>query len=64
MGEYFCSCCGRRLDRSEVRRFRNDELDEIYFYCRYCGGECTDFYDDDFDYDDKSREYYSDETTE
>lgn len=43
MREYFCDCCGRRLDRSEVRVIWNDGLDEMYYYCKYCGGECTDY---------------------
>ena len=69
MGEYFCDCCGRRLDRSEVGRFWDESLNEIYLYCKYCGGECTDYdldggsdddgYDehDDYEENDENDEY-------
>lgn len=43
MGKFFCDCCGRKLDRSEIRRVWDDNLNEIYLYCKYCGGECTDY---------------------
>ena len=58
MGEYFCDCCGRRLDRSEVGRFWDDSLNEIYLYCKYCGGECTDYDLDGSSVDDGYDEYY------
>lgn len=69
MGEYFCDCCGRRLDRSEVGKFWDESLNEIYLYCKYCGGECTDYdfdgssddngYDehDDYEENDENDEY-------
>lgn len=77
MGEYFCDCCGRRLDRSEVGRFWDESLNEIYLYCKYCGGECTDYdldggsdndgydeYDENDDYDDYDENDENDEYDE
>lgn len=47
MEKYFCDCCGRVLDDSEVNVFWDDSLDEIYVSCKYCGSDCFDYDEDD-----------------
>ncbi len=61
MREYYCGCCGMRLDSSEVNTVWDDNLNEVYVCCRNCGSECfgcedeeeldeeDDFGEDDFD---------------
>ena len=65
MGEYYCDCCGRRLDSCEVNTVWDDKLDELYVSCKYCGSECFEFEEEDFDGEDEDfdedEEYANDE---
>ena len=49
---YICDCCGRILHNSEVNITWDDTLDEIYVNCKYCGGECMDYKEEEDDKDD------------
>lgn len=42
MEKYYCDCCGRSLEDSEVNFLWDDSLDEIYVSCKYCGSDCFD----------------------
>ncbi len=49
MEKYRCDCCGRVLEKSEVHITRDDDLGEIYMNCKYCGGECREYDEEEED---------------
>ena len=66
MEKYFCDCCNRILNDSEVCGIRNDVLNESYICCKYCGSECShydedEFDDDEFDEDDFDEDGFDEE---
>lgn len=42
MKEYICQSCGAYLEPKETIQYRDEEYDELYITCPFCGGDCTD----------------------
>lgn len=57
MEKYFCDCCNRILNDSEVCGIRNDVLNESYICCKYCGSECSHYDEDEFDDDEFDEDF-------
>lgn len=52
MGEYFCDCCNRILDDSEIHGIWDEDLNERFIGCSFCGAECS-CYDQEEDLDEE-----------
>lgn len=42
MKEYICQSCGAYLEPDDTIQYRDEEYDELYITCPYCGGDCRD----------------------
>ena len=60
MGEYYCDCCNKILDSSEVNGIWDDNLNEGFICCKYCGAECS-YYDEEEDDFDSEEDFLDDE---
>lgn len=65
MREYYCDCCNRILNGSEVNGIWDDGLNEGFICCKYCGAECS-YYDEEADFEeeedlDENEEFLGDE---
>lgn len=42
MKEYICQLCGAYLEPIDTIQYRDEEYDELYITCPFCGGDCVD----------------------